>query len=67
VKKSTKVVRPQRRRGYNDKGSLRPTEKWLESFDYSFTEEQNNKEKTLKLHKKTLTRLTKYLEELSLE
>lgn len=67
VKKSTKVVQPQRRRGYNDKGSLRPTEKWLESFDYSFTEEQNNKEKTLKLHKKTLTRLTKYLEELSLE
>lgn len=64
-RKVYKVNRPQRRRGYNDKGSLRPTEKWLESFDYSFTEEQNNKEKTLKLHLKTLTRLIKYLEELT--
>jgi hypothetical protein len=65
-RKVYKVKQPQRRRGYNDKGSLRPTEKWLESFDHSFTTEQNNKEKTLKLHLKTISRLIKYLEGLTL-
>ena len=30
-----------RRRGYRDHGSCRPESKWIESHDYSFTEEQN--------------------------
>jgi hypothetical protein len=33
----SKVVKPQRKRGYDDKGSRRPSHKWMESNDYSFT------------------------------
>lgn len=61
---STKVRRSQRKRGYDDKGSLRPTEKWLERFDWSFTEAQNEKEKKLKLHLKALQFLEQKLQEL---
>ena len=34
----TKVVRPQRKRGYDDKGSSRPSHKWMEKHDVSFTQ-----------------------------
>jgi hypothetical protein len=33
-----------RHRGYRDHGTLRPRDRWLETSDYSFTEEQNLKE-----------------------
>lgn len=33
-----------RHRGYRDHGTLRPSDRWLETADYSFTEEQNQKE-----------------------
>lgn len=63
LKKSSRVNKAQRRRGYNDKGSLRPREKWIESYDFSFTELQNEKEKKTNLHNKTLHYLNKYLKE----
>lgn len=58
---STVVKTVQRKRGYDDKGSLRPKEKWLPNFDISFTDCQNEKEKKLDhLHKK-IDRIKKYL------
>lgn len=43
-KRNSKVKRPKRKRGYHDHGSRRPDSKWLPSFDWSFTLEQNQKE-----------------------
>jgi len=63
-RRNTKVVKAQRKRGYDDKGSLRPKEKWLPTFDISFTNLQNEKEKKLDLHQKILSYLIKYLIEL---
>lgn len=44
-KKSLKVIKPQRKRGYDDKGTLRCfaiwNDKWKPSFDWSFTDIQN--------------------------
>lgn len=67
IKRSTKVVKAQRKRGYDDKGSQRPKEKWLETFDVSFTNLQNEKEKKIDLHRKTLDYLIKYLKELKFD
>lgn len=39
------VVKPVYRRGYKDKGSLRPVTKWLPSYDWTFVEEQNRRER----------------------
>jgi hypothetical protein len=36
-----KPKRVQRKRGYQDHGTLRPSERWTEKYDWSFTEEQN--------------------------
>lgn len=66
-RKSTKVIKAQRKRGYDDKGSLRPREKWLECYDYSFTERQNEQEKKQNLHQKSTTFIIKYLKELYIE
>lgn len=60
-RRNTKVIKTQRKRGYDDKGSLRPREKWLECYDISFTELQNEKEKKLKIHLKTYQYLDKFL------
>jgi hypothetical protein len=38
------VRRPIRRKGYKDKGSWRLPHCWMEKFDLSFTEQQNQKE-----------------------
>jgi hypothetical protein len=38
-------IRTQRRRGYQDHGTLRPITKWVETSDWSFTELQNEIEK----------------------
>lgn len=43
--KSRKVKKSQRKRGYHDHGSRRPDSKWLPSFDFTFTQKQNQKEK----------------------
>lgn len=60
-KKKSKVLFPQRKRGYHDKGSLRPSDRWLPTFDSELTEMQNNKEKKSDLHEKTLNYLVNYL------
>lgn len=66
-KRSTKVKRVQRKRGYDDKGSLRPTEKWLPDFDFTLTALQNEKEKINTRRYKIINRLKEYLENLLIE
>lgn len=65
LKVRRKVIRPPkrkvRRRGYQDHGSRRPDHKWLPRFDYSFSENQNEKElENLKLQR-TLSRVLSIL------
>lgn len=45
VQRKTKVVKPQRKRGYHDHGSLRPSHCWIPTEDWSLTEQQNQIEK----------------------
>lgn len=59
---STKVERPVRKRGYSDKGSLRPKEKWLPTHDYSLTAIQNEIEKKHTQLDKVSYHLINYLE-----
>jgi hypothetical protein len=66
-RRNTKILKTQRKRGYDDKGSLRPKEKWLEKYDFSFTTCQNEKEKKQYLHQKSITKLLKYLERTLIE
>jgi len=42
------------KRGYQDKGSLRPSTRWLESSDYLFNEEQEEIERSRKRYTDTL-------------
>lgn len=56
-----KVKRTQRKRGYDDKGSLRSSDRWLPSFDYTLTELQNELEKKSDLHLRTKIKLEEYL------
>jgi len=65
--KDRRIVRPKRKRGYDDKGSLRPKEKWLPVFDFTLTELQNEKEKKANLHERKINRLIKKLENDSIE
>jgi len=55
-RKNRKPKKTQRRRGYNDHGSLRSQDKWLPTFDYTLTDLQNELERkldsTIKLHHK---------------
>lgn len=59
---STKVRRTLRKRGYSDKGSLRPRERWLPTHDYSLTALQNEIEKKRTKLDKVSYRLINYLE-----
>lgn len=61
--RSTKVIFAKRKRGYDDKGSQRPKEKWLPSHDILFTTEQNYKEKKSNLRLQTVSRILKILED----
>lgn len=63
-RESTKVVLPIRRRGYNDKGSLRSPDRWLPDFDTTLTELQLRKEKRTHLHNKSINRIKQKLETL---
>lgn len=47
----SKVVKPQRKRGYDDKGSRRPSHKWIESNDISFTLSQLKNEEYVEIKK----------------
>jgi hypothetical protein len=66
-RRNLEVRKPKRKRGYDDKGSQRPKDKWLPTFDFSFTEVQNEKEKKSDLRQTTLLRILKYLENYDLE
>jgi hypothetical protein len=48
VSQRTRIVKPQRKRGYQDHGSRRPPEKWMETHDWSFYELQCQIEKNRK-------------------
>lgn len=61
IKRNLKVKYPKRKRGYHDKGSLRPRDKWLETSDWSLTELQNEKERKLYLQNKSINRILSYL------
>lgn len=63
-KRSTKIRKTQRRRGYNDHGSRKPSEKWLPSSDFTFTEYHLRKERKLKLHNQTYSRILKTLRDI---
>lgn len=56
-----KVKRPQRKRGYDDKGSLRSSDRWLPSEDYELTELQIVIEKKSDLHNRTKLKIESYL------
>jgi hypothetical protein len=58
----SKARRKVRRKGYRDHGSRKPADRWTESFDYSFTERQNLKEKQLELFLATLSDRIRELE-----
>lgn len=69
-RRSTKVKKPQRKRGYDDKGTLRSYDiwchRWTPSFDWSLTDLQNKQEKIRNLQKKHLFNLINFLRELNL-
>jgi hypothetical protein len=63
-KRIRKIRKTQRRRGYQDHGSRKPAEKWLETYDISFTERMNEIE-ARRYHLNKLTdRLIKILEKI---
>jgi len=55
------ILRPKRKRGYDDKGTLRSQDRWLPSFDWSLTELQLELERKHDLHKKIQTKLENFL------
>lgn len=58
-----KVIYPKRKRGYDDKGSLRPSDRWLPDSDYTLTVLHNEIEKKSDLHLRIKLRLERYLRE----
>lgn len=63
-RKVFKIKKTQRRRGYNDHSSRKPSEKWLPDSDLSFTEYQLKKERKLFLQQSTLNRILKILRDI---
>lgn len=66
VVKPRKPKRIERHRGYRDKGSLKPTHRWLPDYDFTLTEYQTNLERKQDLTLKISLSLEKYLRELRL-
>lgn len=60
-RKLGKPVKSVYRRGYKDHGSRRPEVKWLPSFDFSWTEAQNERERIQNSYNKYLEQLIKIL------
>lgn len=58
------VVKPVWRRGYKDKGTLRPITKRLPNYDYSFTDAQNEKERIDDYYQSYLNQVLEILSEL---
>lgn len=65
VPRTKYVCKPKRKRGYDDKGSRRPLDKWIESFDYTFTDLQLKKDYENYLTLKVINRLKDYFENLN--
>jgi hypothetical protein len=67
-KKSTTINLPQRKRGYDDKGTLRSydiwMDKWKPSSDFSLTEAQNEKERKQNRHWRSVELIFSILENL---
>lgn len=59
-RKNFTVNKPQRKRGYSDKGQAKSKDKWLPKHDFSFTQQQNEKEKMSYLQLKTITFILSY-------
>lgn len=55
------IKRPQRKRGYDDKGGMKSEDKWLPKHDFSFTQTQNEIEKKRYLLQKTIDFILRYL------
>lgn len=62
--RKTQVVYPQRKRGYDDKGSLGSESSRLEKFDWTFDRAQEQEERSNLLMQKTINRILKYFENL---
>jgi hypothetical protein len=62
--RNRKLRKTQRRRGYQDHGSRKPAEKWLETYDISFTERMNEIEARRYHLNKLTNRLIKILEKI---
>lgn len=56
-----KVKRPQRKRGYDDKGSRVSEDRWLPKFDFTFTNLQNEIESKKESHQDTINFLKGFL------
>lgn len=61
-----------RHKGYRDHGSLRPNDRWLENFDFSFTELQNLKEQSIEKYQSEVDSIVResgdwYLNQLNLK
>jgi len=63
-KKRTSIKKALRKRGYNDHGSRRPDSRWLPSYDWSFTNAQNEKERKETYQDKVYHRVLRILREL---
>lgn len=65
-KKNKKVKKPQRKRGYDDKGTLRSYDiwqhNWKPSSDWSLNDLQNQIERQITLREKYLSRIIKFIE-----
>lgn len=55
-----KIKKPQRKRGYDDKGGMKSEDKWLPKHDYLFTQIQNEIEKKRYLQQKTINFILRY-------
>lgn len=62
IPRSTLIVQPKRKRGYDDKGSRRPDERWLPSHDWTFDKVQNEIDFNTQKRKQILDRILSYLE-----
>jgi hypothetical protein len=64
IPKNKKITKPKRKRGYDDKGSRRPEDKWLPSHDYTFTLLHLKKDYEKYQHNRTIKRILIYFENL---
>lgn len=64
VSKDRKITKPKRKRGYDDKGSRRPDDRWLPSHDWSFNKLQTEIDFNNLNQQRILDRILSFLREL---